>query len=489
MGMRECIEGPAGGSGPGAALWTLTMASFLFPFLGAASNVAVPEVAREFQVGATTVSGFVISFIVVSSMMLLPAARLADLQGRRRIFLAGAAIVALTSLACGLAQTFGWLVAARAIQGVGGAMMGATSVAILVAVFPADQRGRVLGINVASVYLGLALGPLAGGLMVQQAGWRSLFWFSALFAGLTVLLAWRCIRQEWREARGESFDLAGAGTGALGLGLPTLGIAAWRFHAAGPLLAAAGLAMLPAFVLVETRVRQPMMDIRAFARNRLFLWSNLAALIHYGSTFASTYLLSRYLQEVRGLDPREAGLLLVFAPAVQALFSPLAGRLSDRVSPRWLASGGMGLSAISLALLAGVGTGSSLAGVAAVLTLQGLGFALFSSPNTNAVMSSVDRRLYSMASAVLASMRQAGMTFSLAVVTLVLSVHLGDAPVTQEQGGAFVRGMGQSFGGFALLCVAGVFASLARGRGRAGDPPDRGGNRISAKGGEGWPKA
>ena len=324
----------------------------------------------------------------------------------------------------------------------------------------------MLGINVASVYLGLALGPLLGGVLVQHGGWRVLFWFSAAFSALTVLLAWRCIRTEWREAQGESFDVIGAVTGALGLGLPTLGMAVWKFHVAGPLLVAAGLGMLLAWVRVETRVPQPMMDLAAFARNRLFLLSNLAALIHYGSTFASTYLLSRYLQEVRGLAPRETGLLLVFAPAVQALFSPLAGRLSDRVSPRWLASGGMGLSAVSLGLLTRVGLDSSLAGVAAVLTLQGLGFALFSSPNTNAVMSSVSRRLYSMASAVLASMRQAGMTFSLAMVTLVLAVHLGDAPVTPDRGSAFVRGMGECFGGFALLCVAGVFASLARGRSR-----------------------
>lgn len=464
MGLRECIGRGSGGSSPEAALWTLTMAAFLFPFLGAAANMAVPEVAREFHAGATTVSGFVLAYIVVSSMMLLPAARLADLQGRRRVFLVGASVVALTSVLCAWAPTFGWLLAARAIQGIGGAMMVANSVAILVALFPADQRGRVLGINVASVYLGLALGPLLGGAMVHQTGWRSLFWFSAAFAGLTVALAARCIRQEWREAQGESFDGIGAVTGALGLGLPTLGLAVWKFHEWGPWMVGLGLGMLLVFAVVETRTRQPMIDLVALARNRLFVLSNLAALIHYGSTFASTYLLSRYLQEVRGLDAREAGILLVFAPAVQALFSPVAGRLSDRVAPRWLASAGMGLSALSLALLAGVATDSPLGWVAAVLTLQGFGFALFSSPNTNAVMSSVDRRFYSTASAVLASMRQAGMTFSLAVVTLVLSVHLGDAPVTPAQGALFVRGMGQSFAGFAVLCVIGVLASLARGR-------------------------
>ena len=138
MGLRECMQDSPDASGAGTALWTLTMASFLFPFLGAASNVAVPEVAREFQVGASTVSAFVLAFIVVSSMMLLPAARLADLHGRKKVFLAGAAVVAGTSLACAWAPSFGWLVVARAVQGVGGAMMGATSVAILVALFPAQ---------------------------------------------------------------------------------------------------------------------------------------------------------------------------------------------------------------------------------------------------------------------------------------------------------------------------------------------------------------
>jgi len=456
--------------GPRAALWTLTMAAFLFPFLGSSANVAVPQVARDFQVGATTVSGFVLAFLVASTMMLLPAARLADLHGRRRVFLAGAFLVALTSALCAVSPSFGWLVAARAAQGVGGAMMVATSVAILVALFPPGQRGRVLGINVASVYLGLALGPVLGGLLVREAGWRSLFWFSAAFSLLVVVLARACIRQEWQEARGESLDLAGAVTGALGLGLPTLGLAAWRILPAGPWMVAAGLAFLGAFAWIETRVPQPMLDLRSFARNRLFVLSNLAALVHYGSTFASTYLLSRYFQEVRGLDPGQAGLLLVFAPALQAAFSPLAGRLSDRIAPRWLASGGMGLSAVSLALLAFVDQGSPLPQVAAVLTLQGLGFAFFSSPNTNAVMSSVGPRFYSAASAVLAAMRQAGMTFSLAVVSLVISIHLGDARVTPDQGGPFVQGMAQCFGGFAVLCVAGVFASLARGS-RTGEAP------------------
>jgi MFS family permease len=342
-------------------------------------------------------------------------------------------------------------------------MIFGTGVAILTSVFSAGERGKALGINVTSVYLGLSLGPFIGGFLTEHGGWRSIF-LAVVPLGLLVLgiVFWK-LKGEWAEARGEKFDWVGS----LFYGL-TLVAVMYGFsllpQGVGMVLICAGVLGLAIFIKWEMRVENPVLDIGLFRNNRVFAFSNLAALIHYCATFGVGFLLSLYLQYIKGLSPFHAGSILVFQPAMQAIFSPLAGRLSDRVEPRVVASTGMGFSVLGLSLLVFLGEKTALEFIVISLLLLGFGFALFSSPNTNAVMSSVEKKFYGVSSGTVATMRLVGQAFSMGLTILIFSLYIGRVQITVESYPLFLKSAHIAFTLFVLLCFGGVFASLARGR-------------------------
>ena len=446
-----------------SALLISTLSSFLTPFMGSSVLIALPTIGREFGVDAIVLGWVATSFILAAAVFLLPFGRLADIQGRKRVFAWGVALFTVASLLCGLAQSVGLLIAFRALQGVGSTMMFGTGTAILTSVYPAGERGWVLGVNVAAVYLGLSLGPPLGGQLTWHFGWRSIF-FICVPAGLTVLglIRWR-LPGEWAGARGERFDGGGACLSGLGLVLLVFGLSAASGGWSVGLILLAVLAFA-AFVRWEYRTPSPMLDMELFRRNPVFVFSNLAALIHYSATFGVSFLLSLYLQDLRGLGPQAAGLVLLCQPALMATCSPFAGRLSDRAEPRTVASTGMAMTATALAIFAFLGLETPIAFIALNLVLLGVGFSLFSSPNTNAVMGSVDRRAYGVASATLGTMRLTGNLLSMATCTLVLAIFLGRQQIAPALHAVFLQGVRVTFAIFAVLCVLGVFASLARGK-------------------------
>jgi len=342
-------------------------------------------------------------------------------------------------------------------------MIFGTGTAILTSVYPPQERGRALGINVAAVYLGLSLGPTIGGFLTQQLGWRSVFLTTIPVGVLIVLLVWRKLPGEWAEAQGESFDLAGAVIYGLALVAIMLGFSQLP-ELLGALLLAAGLMGMAAFVWWEMRSASPVLDLRLFRGNRSFAFSNLAALVNYSATFGVGFLLSLYLQYIKGMNPQEAGLVLVAQPVMMALFSPLAGRLSDKFEPRLVASTGMGITVLGLLALTTLRDASSLGFIVLSLICLGFGFAFFSSPNTNAIMSSVQRRHYGLASGALGTMRLVGQVFSMGIVTLIFSLVIGQVQITPEFYPDFVQSLRIDFVILTVLCVLGVFASLARGR-------------------------
>jgi EmrB/QacA subfamily drug resistance transporter len=446
-----------------SALLISTLSSFLTPFMGSSILIALPTIGREFGVDAIVLGWVATSFILAAAIFLLPFGRLADIHGRKRVYAWGIALFTLASLLCGLAPSVGLLIGFRALQGVGSTMMFGTGTAILTSVYPAGERGWVLGVNVAAVYLGLSLGPPLGGQLTWHFGWRSIF-LVCVPAGLIVLglIRWR-LPGEWAGARGERFDGGGACLSGLGLVLLVFGLSAASGAWSVALILLAALAFV-AFVRWEYRTPSPMLDMELFRRNPVFVFSNLAALIHYNATFGVSFLLSLYLQELRGLGPQAAGLVLLCQPALMAGCSPFAGRLSDSVEPRTVASTGMAMTATALALFAFLGQETPIALIALNLVLLGVGYSLFSSPNTNAVMSSVDRRAYGVASATLGTMRLTGNLLSMATATLLLTIFLGRQQIAPALHTVFLQGVRVTFAIFAGLCVAGTFASLARGK-------------------------
>lgn len=446
-----------------AVLLVATLASFLTPFMGSSVNIALPSIGRHFGMDAVSLSWVATAYLLAAAVFLVPFGKIADIYGRKKVFTLGMITYTVASLLLAISTSAAMLIAFRVVQGIGSAMIFGTAVAMLTSVFPAQERGRALGVNVAAVYLGLSLGPFLGGVLTEHSGWRSVFWFNVPL-GLLVIAAvvWK-LKTEWAEARGERFDLGGsliygAALVALMYGFSLLP------ELSGAWLIIAGILGIGAFIWWETRARVPVLDMNLFRNNTVFALSNLAAFINYSATFAVTFLLSLYLQYVKDLTPQSAGLILVAQPAMQAAVSPFAGRVSDRVAPRVIASAGMTLTTVGLTMLVFVGQDTLLAFVVVSLIVLGLGFGLFSSPNTNAVMGAVEKRFYGVASGTLATMRLTGQMFSMGIAMLIISIFVGRVEIAPEHFQALVTSMQVAFIVFAALCFAGIFASLARGK-------------------------
>jgi EmrB/QacA subfamily drug resistance transporter len=446
-----------------ATLLAATLASFLTPFMGSATNVALPSMGHEFSMDAVLLSWVPTSYLLAAAMFLVPFGRIADIHGRKRVFLYGITLFTIASLLTAFAMSGPMLISARILQGIGSSMIFGTGVAILTSVFPPGERGRVLGINVAAVYTGGSVGPFLGGVLTQNLGWRSIFLAMVpLGLAIIVFVLWR-LKGEWAEARGEPFDLPGSVIYAVSLVALMVGFSLLP-DVAGAGLILLGLIGLAAFVLWEVRARVPVLNLSLLLHNRPFAFSSLAALLNYSANSAVSFLLSLYLQYIKALSPQQAGLVLIAQPIVQALFSPVAGWLSDRMEPRIVASAGMTLTVVGLGLLIPVGATTPLWTLVARLLLLGLGFALFSSPNMNAIMGSVERRYYGIASGMLGTMRLVGQMLSMGIATLLFALYIGRVEITPELYSLFLTSVKTAFVVFAVLCAGGIFASLARGR-------------------------
>ncbi|MEQ8202255.1 MAG: MFS transporter [Smithellaceae bacterium] len=443
-------------------LCATTLSAFITPFMGSSVNVALPVMAQDLSMTALTLSWVPSSFLLAAAITLVPLGRLADICGRKKFFFWGAIIFTLASLLCSWSPTATFLILARIIQGIGGAMIFSTGTAILVAAFPVRERGGILGINIAAVYVGLTIGPFVGGLLTEQLGWRCIFLFTALFGFMMLLLILFMAKEEWQSANGEHFDFTGSLLYAIALFAVMYGFSLLPDLQAGGLILF-GIVCLFFFIRHQLRVPYPLLNIHLFRDNRVFAFSNLAALINYCATFAVTFLLSLYLQHIQALTPLQAGMILIAEPAVQASFSPLAGRLSDRFEPGIIASIGMALNVAGLIPLMFINFATSISYIVFCLIVLGLGFALFSSPNVNAAMSAVENKYYGIASATLATMRMIGQMFSMGITMLVFAVFLGDRPLDQA-GGLLLQSIQLIFFILGILCCAGIFASLARGK-------------------------
>jgi len=464
-----------------SALLVAMLTSFLTPFMGSAVNIALPAMAQDLGLDAILLSWVATAYLLASAVFLVPFGRLADIRGRKLIFSWGIAIFTLASLLIGLAVTPAMVIGFRVLQGVGSAMIFGTGLAILVSVYPPHQRGRVLGFTVACVYAGLSLGPTLGGLLTHHLGWRSVFFVNVPFGLLVLAVALWKLKGEWAEARGERMDLIGALIYGLALSGLIYGLS--RLPATtGAVLILAGLLALGVFIRREIRIDQPVLDIRLFHGNRVFAFSNLAAFIHYSATFAVVFLMSLYLQYNLGLSPRDAGLILVCQPIVMAVFSPAAGWLSDHWDPQRIASLGMFITSIGLTILALLDGDSALPQLVTGLVVLGFGLALFSSPNTRAVMNSVARKHFGVAGGTVSTMRVCGQMMSMGVTTMVFNILLGQTEITADRFPAFLSSVRTTLTIFIVLTVFGIAASLARGRthprpageDRAAAPPDLG---------------
>ncbi|MGB8658239.1 MAG: MFS transporter [Candidatus Zixiibacteriota bacterium] len=446
-----------------AALVVATLTSFLTPLMSSSVNIALPSIGKEFGMHAVTLSWIATSYLLAAAMFLVPMGRIADIVGRKRILRYGITLDLAASVMLAFSTSEVEFLILRVLQGIGGAMIFGNAVAILTSVYPVGERGKALGINAAAVYSGLSLGPFVGGFLTQNLGWRSIFVsYVPLELVIIAFTLWK-LKGEWADAKGEKFDLGGSVIYGLSL------VALMYGFSVLPAISAVWLILFGAlgifvFARWEMKIKSPVFDIKLFMGNVVFTFSNLAALVNYCATYAVGFLLSLYLQYTKGLSPENAGLILVSQPLMQAIFSPLAGRLSDKIEPRIVASAGMTITVIGLLLLVFLSPATTLTFIIFSLVLLGFGFALFSSPNTNAVMCSVEKRFYGVASATLATMRLTGQMLSMGIAMLVFALYIGRAQITPENYPAFLTSAKTAFIIFAVLCFGGIFASLSRGK-------------------------
>lgn len=443
------------------ALFIAILAGFVTPFDLSAVNIALPTLAEEFSMDAIQMGWVSTAYLLASAVFLVPFGRIADIYGRKKVFVSGLSVFTLASFLMLFAASAPEVILLRVLQGFGSAMIFGTAVAILTSVTPPEQRGKTLGIYTTSVYLGLSMGPFLGGILTGTFGWRSIFFVNIPIGILAVTMIALFLKGEWADCRGERFDLGGAIQYGLTLTCVMYGFSLLPDRE-GFILLIAGTVMLVVFIAREFRISYPLWDIRMFAKNRVFLFSNLAALINYGATFAVTFFLSLYFQYTMDFSPEQAGMILVVQPVVMALVSSTAGRLSDRIEPGKIASAGMALSALALVLLTFTGSDTPLAAFVVILIIFGLGLGIFSSPNTNAIMGSVDRCCYGVASGTLGTMRLAGQMLSMGVAMMVLAIFVGSVQITPDLYPAFITGMKVSMAIFAVMCIAGIFFSLVR---------------------------
>lgn len=462
--------------------WTVlvitTIGAFMAPLDGSIVTIAIPSIASSIDIGLEAAVWIPLAYLLLLTVLLINVGRLGDLRGRKRFYTLGFIIFTAGSVLCGSSFNAAQLVAFRAMQGVGAAFIAANSAAIVTDSFPAWERGKALGINTMAVYAGLSAGPIIGGILVQNYGWRSIFFVNVPIGILVVALTILKLRETQIHETGSEPDFAGAMT--LSIALASLlilltfgGTYGWFSMPTIALLGVSAFTFL-LFLWIEDRVaRYPTLDLSLFTKNRLFAAANGTAFFSYIAVIGVTLMMSIYLQSIQRLDPETAGLFLIAQTAAMALLSPLSGWLSDRVGSRVLSSLGMLTVTIGLYFFSQLSAASSAVEIVWRLIFVGVGFGLFSSPNTSAVMGSVKQAKLGVASGTLGTMRFMGQSIGLALLATVMATALPPkvllaffAGLTVQNTIAmaeFIQGMRNFFLVTSGIGVLATLASLVRG--------------------------
>ncbi len=448
-----------------AILVVISLATFQTPFMGSALNLASPALAKYFSMNAVVQGWAVTIFLLSSAIFAVPFAKLGDIWGRKKVFLIGTIILTIASVLCSLASTTTYFMIFRFMQGVGSAMVFGTNMAILISVFSPKERGKVLGINASVVYFSIAVGPLLGGWLTDQFGWQSIFYVNTIAGLLVIAGIIGTMPTEWTESKDDKFDWVGVFIYGIGLSGIIYGFAElpnpWGF-----LIVGVGLILLCLFAFYENKFPFPIFNVKMFVQNRVFRLSSFAALINYAATFGIGFMLSLYLQYIKGYSAQEAGLILIIQPVVQGFFSILSGRLSDKINASKLATSGMALIVVALLLMLLLHENTPIIFLSVALVILGIGFALFSSPNMNVIMSSVEKQYLGMASATTSTMRLTGQSFSMGVVLMVMSIFIGRVKISSAVHAELMQSMHVIFIVFAVFCAVGVYFSMARNNGK-----------------------
>ena len=436
--------------------------AFITTFTGSALNLSIPDIGRQFDISAGLAGWLITGYTLAVAAFSVPSGRIADVTGRKTVLAAGIMIFTVCCIAAVFSMSVFMLLAARILQGAGAAMIFSTNTAVLISSFPEKKRGRVLGCSMAATYAGLSAGPALGGFLNYNFGWKSIFILTGVLGAAAFFAAAFGIRGEKREPRVHSLDLKGNLLYVTFIVFLMYGLSETGKGVLPILLAVLGAVFGVLFVVRESKSRDPAVNVAMFREKPGYAFSNISALLNYGATFAIGYLVSIYLQVIMGFSSQSAGFIMISQPAMMAALSPLAGKFSDRLSPFRMASAGMAFCAAGTGILIFAGPDTGLAPVFAALIVSGFGFSLFSSPNTNAVMSFVKEEDYGVASSILATMRSVGNTLSMVIVTAIINGFMDGVTLSEAPPDVLIKVTRISFAVFTAVCTGGIFLSLKR---------------------------
>ena len=432
--------------------------SFFAVFAVNSVMVVIPTIASEFHMSNIVQNWAIIIFLLVVAVLSVPAGQISGKYGLRKVTIISVILFIVISVANVLVTTSEQFLICRLVLGIALAFFNVTSMAMVVSAFPPQERGKALGITITGVYIALSLAPVLGGILNYQLGWRSVVLFGVPFLLVILALLLTKVNEEWVTFEGIPLDLKGSVIYGIGMVLFIYGFTILN-EPLGLILTVLGVVFLVIFAFIELRQTHPVFDIRFF-KNRRFLSANFASLCAYLATFAVTTILNYHLQYIKGFDSQTAGIILLAAPLCQVVLAPIAGRLSDNYVPQILAAIGMGLGTVSLVLFSFLNETTSLEFLIVSMIIYGIGFGLFSPPNTNVIMSSVSPKDTSVASASVATMRTVGQAMSLGILTLVFAFIMGDVPIVQQYYPLLIQSCQITCLICVALCIASVFASL-----------------------------
>ena len=439
-------------------LFICTVLSFFTVFAVNAVTIVIPSIATEFHMSNIVQNWVTIIFLLVVAVLSVPAGQISAKYGLKKVTIISVVLFIIISIANVLVTSQEQFLACRLILGIALSFINVTSMAMIVNAFPPEERGKALGINITGVYVGLSLSPVIGGILNYNLGWRSVVLFGVPFLFVILALLLTRIDDEWSSFENLPLDLKGSFAYGIGMVLFMYGFTILNTQL-GVILTVLGVMILLIFAWIELKQKYPVFDIRFF-KNHKFLSANFASLCAYLATYAVTTILNYHLQYIKGFDSQTAGMILLVAPLCQVILAPIAGRLSDRFVPQILAAIGMALGTLSLFLFSFLDSATSIEFLFVAMILYGIGFGLFSPPNTNVIMGSVPPKDTSVASAAVATMRTVGQAMSMGILTLVFAFVMGDVPIIQQYYPLLIQSCQITCIVCVVLCIASVFASF-----------------------------
>jgi EmrB/QacA subfamily drug resistance transporter len=433
------------------------LVSFLTPFVRSSINLALPALANEFALSAVFLTWISTIYLLVNAILYIPFGRIGDIYGRKRIFQYGLIIFTISSFISAFSTSGEMFLFFRILQAIGNAMIFANLNAMISSAFPVNERGRAFGLTSMGVFVGLVVGPILGGAIIEIVGWRTLFYLDTLI-GIIAAFAITRFKYDWIDAEGEKLDILGSFI----LGISLIGII-YGFsdftNNYSLFLIIAGIIGLSLFYLVEKRVAFPLINLGLF-KSKSFTFGNITAFINYGALVSVGFILTLYLQYLKGYSPLTAGLIVSIQSIMMVLVSPFAGRLSDKINPESVSTVGMVFTTIGVALMTLINFENALYLGGFSLIIFGAGIGLFYSSNTKVVMSAVDKRYFGVASATLSDIRSIGQIFGMGIVMLIISAILGNAQILPSNYPELIISLRISLVAIAVLSAIGIFTSI-----------------------------